>query len=257
MRLLRLFYLLILLQLIAGCNQVRVESLWKDRDIIIDGNDMEWINTKIILEKEHVAFGVFNDDNNLYIDLTTSDKQLQKQILGKGLTLFFGTEETGFGIKYPVASPGGVTELLQMSRESTKQIDTVFQKRFLNELEIIKNGSGQSQRLSREAARGRGIEVMLGRKAGVLMYEMKIPLSDKDKADMAVSIRFETSEIDQEDSRDMKRNPQQRRARRASGGSGMKGDLRGSGPVGGYGGYTSHTQGHFELEVQVDLAIKK
>ncbi len=254
MRLVRLLFLLVLLQLLTGCNQVTVESLWKDRDIIIDGNDKEWINTKIILENKHVAFGVFNDDNNLYIDLTTGDKHLQKQILEKGLILFFGEEKTGFGIKYPVASPGGIEELMQMSRESAKQIDTVFQKRFLNDMEIIRNSGSQSQRLSREAARKKGIEVMLGRKAGVLMYEMKIPLRDKDKADMAVSIRFKTSEIGKEDSRDMKRNPQQRQARRAVGGSGMKGDLRGSGPVGGYGAYTSTTQGHFELEIKVDLA---
>ena len=51
-----------------GCGEQKAESIWRDREIVIDGVDSEgeWEGARYYLDEEKVAFGIMNVNSSSY-----------------------------------------------------------------------------------------------------------------------------------------------------------------------------------------------
>lgn len=85
-----IFLLITALLSINGCKLVELQSKWLDREIIIDGNGIDWKDYPFFYdEKTRSNIGLYNDDTSLYLCFQTMDEKIQKQILDNGLYVWF------------------------------------------------------------------------------------------------------------------------------------------------------------------------
>jgi len=83
--------------LLGGCVDLTLQSAWKDHEIVFDGNVSAWQNTMV--KEKNVAFGAFNDDENLYLCLSITDKVTKAQTMGLFKQDFYVWVDTGTGMQ--------------------------------------------------------------------------------------------------------------------------------------------------------------
>ena len=100
----------------SGCKKpVNLQSEWLDTQINIDGNDIDWKEYPFFYDEQtRTDIGLYNDDKNLYLCFLNMDKDIQNQILRKGLYIWFnktGGKEKELALCFPegggFGSPGG------------------------------------------------------------------------------------------------------------------------------------------------------
>ncbi len=167
--------------------------------------------------------GLINDDRHLFVSLMTENPMILAQIMRQGLTLWLdpkGGKEKDFGIKFPLGRQDGE----RISRESLQGLDREsmierFQETLI-ELEILGPGEELVEKLAVDDAKG--IKVKLRAEGGLLIYEIKVPLSASEEYPYAVrakvgntiGVGFESPKLEME----------------------RPGGMRGGGPPGGMGG---------------------
>ena len=103
---------IMLIAVISGCRMHSADSTWCDREVTIDGLDGgdEWHNARYTFEKQNVSVGLLNDDQDLYIRLATRSRNLQRQIMAAGFTIWFdakGGDRKTLGIHFPLGMQTG------------------------------------------------------------------------------------------------------------------------------------------------------
>jgi hypothetical protein len=188
--------------LMAGCKTLELASRWKNKDVVIDGKNTEWKDSLYALDEHETSMGLLNDEHFLYIGLITINRDYQRQIMRSGLTVWFdrnGGEDKKFGIHYPLGLGGAGSE--QGRRENTgdvggsgdaggeqpagSQMDNP--RPLADELEVYGPGEGEHHRMT--TAETGGIDVRVGITNGVLVYELKIPLSDTGPTAFAIGTK--------------------------------------------------------------------
>ena len=100
------FFILIIFPLFAGCKGLlEVSSVQRTGEIAIDGNISDWKDSLTYLKEYNLSIGIQHDNDNLYFCMTTNDRQLLRQIMIFGITVWFDPDAgTGkvFGIRYPL-----------------------------------------------------------------------------------------------------------------------------------------------------------
>lgn len=102
-----LFYILASISaLFLSCEDFTVLSKWKTGEVTIDGIDAgkEWDGAKYFFEKSNCSVGLINDNDFMYLRLSTSDRSIQKSILAQGLSIYFndkGSKDKKIGICFP------------------------------------------------------------------------------------------------------------------------------------------------------------
>ena len=78
----------------AACGMRELESTWRDREITIDGIDegTEWENARYFFDKEKVTIGLLNDENNMYVRISSRDLNMQRQLMALGFIVWFDQE---------------------------------------------------------------------------------------------------------------------------------------------------------------------
>jgi hypothetical protein len=187
--------LLALVAGLAGCGGLTLMSVWRDRDVVIDGVPAEWHGANTWVENPNVAVAVMNDDDYLYLCFSTPLRAIAAEVIHRGLTVWFdpaGKSNRVFGIRCPVGfsvpsagvgAPGGTPEPDRMRgapRDSAGS-GAAFGEMHAEELqhsvgtvEVIGPGKGDSLRL--EASEVSGIQVMIGYYSGRFVYELEVPL---------------------------------------------------------------------------------
>lgn len=209
-----LFLVIILLffvSLFVGCNDPELSSKWCDRGIIVDGIDTEWQDCVPYYDKEtRVLIGMYNDEDYLYIRLSSRHHEIQRQVLVAGLTVWFeqkANNKRTFGVHFPV----GILPEKRMSmfRDSSgKDADLLRQLLEMPQKEIQLLGPGENEQITMAASNIRrfDINVKVDEAEGNLVYELKVPLTQNeqtpyavltDKADR-IRIGFETGKIELE-----------------------------------------------------------
>jgi len=229
----QLTFIILLSSIGLGCgSSLKLDSQWRDRVISVDGKHEEWQEGMNFVEKENVAVGFFNDEDYLYVSMTTSNRDIQRQFMAMGFAIWFdpdGGKKKEFGILFPV----GMMEMGMMmrGRGQSQDIETLREnfKKSLNDLEIFMPGEKEPRRMP--VADATGIEVTVGDSHEQLIYEIKVPLHKSEihpyaiaaKADKPIGIGFETAQLDREKMRE----------RMGRGGMGSRPPGGGSGGVGG------------------------
>ena len=191
---------------VYGCENIELTSKWLDRDISIDGDDVDWKNTTVFLENTRVAVGLFNDEDYLYISLSPWDARRQNLIINKGLIIWFdpaGNHEKRFGICFPLEKE--YETVLMVRQNDRKESEKTLQafKELQDSLEIIARAEEKPIRMDLAEARATGISVGVGNSDGRLFYELKVPIHSGSGTTYAINpngtkpfnIGFETPEV--------------------------------------------------------------
>jgi len=201
--------LLLLTLGLAGCSTFSTfttESRFRfpERQIIIDGKTDDWRGDMFFVENELISLGFLNDQENLYVCLLAENNLTRAQIMRQGLTVWFdphGGNNKVFGVKFPLGLPPR-----EGTNSSKGDLEEVEEKTApegpLTELEIIRSEKETPQRLM--IANVKGIEIKAVPSAGLLVYELKIPLIQREEHPYAVGaepgktigIGFETGKFD-------------------------------------------------------------
>lgn len=193
----RFVILLLLTLFFNACGTIELNSIWRDREVTVDGRHDDWLNALMYFEQENISFGLLNDENFMYICLITEDPIIRNQVMMQGLTLWFdpnGGKKKIFGIQFPVSMPdgemqqrGGQAEEMQMKPrrdgqdpERRRQIPA----RRMTELEIL--GPGKDERARMPISEAAGIKVSIMASSGMLVYELQVPLQLTDEFPYAI-----------------------------------------------------------------------
>lgn len=229
---------------IQGCKEIEMTSRWNQQNIEIDGLDNEWYGSYKFFEEEKAAISARNDSTYLYLVFKTIDNQVKQKILSNGLTVWIdpsAEEEKSFGIHYPIGMMNWNKSQLYnpadwgTPEEREKRLKEKS-KIMLKELEI-NSSSGRSQ-YDYSFGNPYNIKIALNDTTGVLVYELKIPLTPPvgSISDLniipgsKINIGIETGEIDRQSMMDKK----------SSGG--MTSGGRGGGKMGKGGGMSGGNQ---------------
>lgn len=239
-----LLFILPLGVFVFGCKSTELNCIWKDREIVIDGNHTDWKNTLTYIQKKDVSIGLMNDEKYLYICLVPTNLQVQDQMTRLGFTLWLdpkGGKNKTLGIHYPLGMTGsgmsprdlGFGQRQGMGVTDTSRMRIQIEQS-LSELEILGPEGGDVRRMGIDQIEG--IDVEVGNFTGTFVYELKVPLMHDEEHPYAVGIEnissigigFETTEID------MQRMREGMLGRRGGmGGGGRDGGRMGGGRMGG------------------------
>ncbi|MBN1825504.1 MAG: hypothetical protein JW958_04495 [Candidatus Eisenbacteria bacterium] len=237
----------------AGCGGMKMDSLWRDGGVVVDGRNEEWADAIVYLEDAGACVGAYNDAENLYLCLIVDGTDLRRRMLGRGFTLWIdasGGKEKQFGVHYPPGSgrsggapperggaeepgvPGGDSLQTGAGKGGASSGGSLGDRTWEElrkkwpEIEVI--GPGKNERHAIAAANGGKLEVALAVEKGALVYELRIPLPcDADhpygigtEPGASIGVGLETPGMEAPNG-----------GRSARGGGGMGG--RGGGPPGG------------------------
>ena len=209
---------------IIGCGMNELDSVWCDRKITVNGIDdgTEWKNARYFLDFEAVTFGLLNDENTLYLMLSTRNQGIQRQITARGFTVWFdekGEKKKNYGIRFPVGMKlpkGEIAENKEINDKGNKPDSSVNPARanemldaMQNEIEIIGPGKGNVLKMSIAEAQNGGIICRIGNNQGNMVYELQIPIRRTDSAlygitttgVQTIGIGLETSQVQVENFR--------------------------------------------------------
>jgi hypothetical protein len=173
--------------LLSGCNDLKIASRWKDRDITIDGKHNEWENALLYSEDKGVTVGFINDEKNLYMCLMAADQQVLMQSLAAGFTVWFdgmGNKKEKFGIRYPVGMRESRPGLQPKERGPQNRIRRPEMMDNQSQLEIIHNDSNEKLNISE--LDDYGISLKIGDYLGRFLYELEMPIQDSNSNEYAI-----------------------------------------------------------------------
>lgn len=214
------FILFLLTILFVACDSFQLSSIWRDREVTIDGKHDDWLNAMIYFEKENISLGLLNDESFMYICMIVENPMIRNQIMRQGFTLWFdpaGGKKRNLGIKFPVGMSEEEMQMRGMQegdvpmkpRRGEQDPERFMQApmRQMNELEILGPGKDESVRMPIDEAKG--ININMRASSGTLVYELKVPLSQNEqypyavgaKAGSSIGIRLETPKINRSNMR--------------------------------------------------------
>jgi hypothetical protein len=108
--------------LLAGCkDEPTINSTWRDREIRVDGDDLDWQGCpQYYDEAARTAIRLLNDESHLFVCLFSHDRDVGRQIMVQGFTLWLEQQDEGprkIGVHFPVGLPRG--ERMQMLQGSS------------------------------------------------------------------------------------------------------------------------------------------
>ena len=171
----------------SSCNNLKLESKWRDRDISIDGLHTEWENALMFSEEKRATVGFINDDKHLYLCLMAADQHVLMQSLAAGFTVWFdemGNKREKFGIRFPIGMKDFKPDMSRRDRgrQDQNRMSEMLQNQ--TELEIIQ--SEKIKKISLSQLDEYGISLKTGRHLGRFVYELKIPLRCSDTVQYAI-----------------------------------------------------------------------
>jgi hypothetical protein len=166
----------------AGCNSLQFKSHWRTKTVDIDGKNTEWQNTLTQIEGKQIMIGILNDSNYLYISFTTDDRAIQRQMVFRGLTIWFdrlGGEEQRFGIQFPLGMQA--MEFPPPERNWNQErfpADTVKERFQIDTSDVEIIGPMQDEHHRVKVIELKQIAVKIKVMNGIMVYELKVPLMD-------------------------------------------------------------------------------
>jgi hypothetical protein len=171
----------VLLLFWVGCSSSHLlESRWSEGRTAIDGIGAGWRDSLVTLDDKKTSIGLINDNDYLYVSLVTTNRDLERQIVRRGLTFWFdrdGGEKKQFGVRFPLGiEPFGRfrnSRREEHGGQTRQHGDSIFVP--VNHLEVLGEGTGQQHRLT--FAEATGIDARFHTTADTLTYTLKVPIS--------------------------------------------------------------------------------
>ena len=194
-------YILTVLIMGSGCKTTTFSSNWKENDISIDGDHTDWQIAMEYFKEKNVTIGFQNDEKFVYICLMLHDNLMQRQVIQQGFTVWLdvkGGKNKNFGIRYPIGMSGREFSLQRPGFGQEQMIGDMNGEQYrkdimqsLSELEILGPGESDVSRFGVDELSG--LEVEVGNKTGVFVYELKVPLVKDEEYPFAIGLKGESS----------------------------------------------------------------
>lgn len=259
-----IFVLLSLTYFISGCNDIKVNSQWCDREISIDGMSFDWENVLMNFEDKKVNLGILNDDDYLYICLVPLDETIIHQAMMMGFTVWLTSEsdkDLKLGIRYPVGTKNNRMLPNDIPSERNREELRRNIEESLNEIMII--SSNKLDTIAIPVGNTSAVEIRVGTKNERMVYELKIPLTESSDHPYSIGalpgqqieIEFLTDEFKKPMINKSLRN-ERPRSGRGFGGSGGKSMRPGGGRRSGNNMEHPDMQQPLKMKIEVKLADK-
>jgi len=182
-----------------GCGDASLNSSWHKQNIIIDGDESDWGSSLTALDKINASAGIENDNDYLYLCLSSGDPEIVNKIIASGLTLWFQSKENGsekFGIRFPMgmndAEMPGPGEANQRPDDDVRPGGKHFnpagmQQDMLSRQKDIEIINTNNNKIKIPLTELKDILVKASLKDGKLVYEMKMPLNQKNSSTYALN----------------------------------------------------------------------
>jgi hypothetical protein len=198
---------------LSGCGGLEINSVRSDGDVKIDGIPLDWRGATTWVESPNVTIGVKNDDDYLYLCLSSPVREVAAQIAMYGFTVWLdpeGKKDKTFGIRCPIGAAGGMGnpgDLEKLAQDRDKFLEMVVErlKGAGSVLEILGPDEDDSVRIA--GAEASGVDVALGYHDGRVVYELKVPFRRDDEhpyaigshGDGRIGVGFETPDISRDE----------------------------------------------------------
>ncbi len=209
----------------AGCGLVGIDSVWRDREIVIDGSDpgAEWENARHYFKEEKVTLGLMNDADYMYLRISTRDRATQAKLM-QGLTIWLnpkGSKDKYLGIHYPLGRSGMMAAAAREQKEGPDGKDRAPEgaeppdgggedarnqppdgnkqgadprdglKRMmgsaLGTIELVGPGNDERNVLYTTEAEKLGVTARIAVEGGNMVYELRVPLKPEGSSPYCVS----------------------------------------------------------------------
>ena len=164
----------------VGCGEIELQSVWLNRDIVIDGDGSDWNGAFSHIDWANTAVGLCNDGDALYIGMVPRGRDVQAHIASVGCELWFDTpadDYERFGLRFPF---GDASKAMGMVRDAsrTEAVNAIQHlSERVNTVEMLdENGTVIAQSSMSEAERA-GLEIAVGEYQGRLLVEARIPFA--------------------------------------------------------------------------------
>ncbi|MCX6145059.1 MAG: hypothetical protein NTZ35_17800 [Ignavibacteriales bacterium] len=176
-------FIALLILSIDGCSPMQqLASKWSENPVRMDGSLADWADSTVFVEKDGIRYGVANDGEFLYLCLISSKANLGRQIMFRGMTIWFdpnGGDKKTIGIRFPIGGTGmGRPEMGQQQpdQDPEQRGDRLeeMERQSLNEFEYL--GPGENDRIRVSRLQGQGLEMHMTATPERFLYKLKIPL---------------------------------------------------------------------------------
>jgi hypothetical protein len=173
----------LLISSINGCSSTQqLASKWSENPVRMDASLGDWADSTVFIEKDGIRYGAANDGDFLYLCLISSKANLGRQIMFRGMTIWFdpnGGDKKTIGIRFPIGGTGmGRAEMgQQQPDQDPEQRGTrleEMERLALNEFEYL--GPGENDRIRVSRLQGQGMEMHMTATPERFVYKLKIPL---------------------------------------------------------------------------------
>ncbi len=173
----------------VGCEMVKLDSLWRIKDIAVDGNNSEWMGSMYYFEDDNISVGFINDDEFLYICMVAEANMLRSRIMMQGLTVWFdpgGKKKKTLGIQFPLGREIGQGSRPDVNPQERPSREERPELRDMDFGDLVLIGPGKDNRIKMKRKDLKGIQVTLNPSSGMLVYELKIPFVRSDENPFAL-----------------------------------------------------------------------
>lgn len=169
---------------LSGWTQSDVsKARWKSKEIVVDGNDHEWIKPlNFYDDKSGLLFAICNDKANLYFAFTVNDEMKMRRLMSSGWSIEISSKEKERKFNATLNFPG--VNMTGMNRRSGDQ----FEKKVAGnplidayrlQLQSVAVKGFQSDQTSLQLNDHNGIDIAIGTGSTLfIVYEIAIPFSE-------------------------------------------------------------------------------
>jgi hypothetical protein len=215
------------------------KARWKTQEIIIDGNDNEWVKPlNFYDDKSGIMFAISNDAQNLYLCFTSTDEYKMRKLMSAGwsIKLTSGEKKKKFStdLTFPGVNVMGMGKKGAASNSEKKAVGNNLIRTYRSELPAILTKGFRSNQTEVKLNDRNGIDIAVGADSTQhIVYELDIPLKElyeenQIHLDELITLNVKVNALDRPNS--------------GGGHSGMGDGMQGMGGGGMGGGY--HGGGH-------------
>lgn len=175
----------------VGCGMIKLDSLWRNKNITVDGNNSEWIGSMYYFEDDNMSVGFVNDDEFLYICMVAEANMLRSRILMQGLTIWFdpgGKKKKTLGIQFPLGREIGQGSRPAVNPQERPSREERPELREMDFGDLVLIGPGKDNRIKMKREDLKRVQVTLNLSSGMLVYELKIPFVHSDENPFALGV---------------------------------------------------------------------
>jgi hypothetical protein len=176
------FLVALLLAVLTGCGSGKeLISGWPEQAITVDGSIQDWQGNLETFKDENYSIGFRNNDQDLYLCFTTSDRDKISKIMHSGLSVAFESSSDAakdYTIRFPLVNQGQLREAVGSLGQDILQkegIDFLYQELLEKQPRFVLLQKEFMNTI--EAKNNEDIEVRAGTTKELFVCELKVPLA--------------------------------------------------------------------------------